>query len=176
MALTREKKEEIIEDLKQKFTIQKAIVLVDFEGLDSKSLFKLRDELKELKCQFQVIKKTLFKKTLETLKEKSLAKKIGQIKGQLALAFGLEDEMSPSKICYQFSQKNENLRILGGILGNEFLEKEKIIEFAKLPSRAELLARLVGSLSAPISNLANVLQGNIKGLIYVLAKAKMNNE
>jgi len=65
-----------------------------------------------------------------------------------------------------------NLKILGGIFKNEFVEAEKIIELAKLPTREELLARLVGSISAPISNFINVLEANIKGLIYVLTKAK----
>jgi len=65
-----------------------------------------------------------------------------------------------------------NLKILGGFLENKFVEAEKIIELAKLPTREELLARLVGSISAPISNFINVLEANIKGLIYVLTKAK----
>ena len=84
-----------------------------------------------------------------------------------------KDEISPTKTIFQFSRIDPNLKILGGFLENKFVEAEKIIELAKLPTREELLARLVGSISAPISNFVNVLKANIKGLIFVLKQIKI---
>jgi large subunit ribosomal protein L10 len=172
MPKSREEKQKIIEDLKEKLQKQKVVVLVDFSGLDSKPLATLREEFKKSDSCFQVVKKTLLKKALDALNQKNLLEKIEEIKGQLALGFGFADEVTPAKICYQLQKENENLKILGGILGNEFVEKEKVVELAKLPSRQELLARLVGSLQSPISNLINICKNNIKGLIGVLNAIK----
>jgi len=88
------------------------------------------------------------------------------------LVFGYKDEISLTKIIYQFAEANPNLKILGGFLENQFRTAEEIITLAQLPTKEELLSGLVRSVSAPISNFINVLQGNIKGLIIVLAKAK----
>lgn len=172
MPKTKEQKEKIIEDLAENLQKQKSIVFIDFSGCDSKFLFNLRDELQKSNCLLKIAKKTLFKKALENLEMKNISKKINQIKVQLALIFGFGDEIVPFKICYQFSRENENLKILGGIFGNEFLEKEKATELAQLPSRDELWARLIGSLQSPVSNFVNVLKGNIKGLIYALSAIK----
>ena len=172
MPKTKTEKQKIIEGLEKKIKTQKSIIFVDFSNLDSKSLFDLRERLEESKCLLQVAKKTLLEKTLEKLGKKTLAEKIKQIKTQLALVFGLEDEIVPAKVCYQFSQENENLKILGGVFNEEFLEKEKVIELAQLPSKQELLSRFIGSLKSPISNIKNVLEGNIKGLICVLDAIK----
>lgn len=172
MPKTRERKKASIEDLKEAMAQQKAVVFVDFQGVDSKALFKLRDDLKKENCRLTVVKKTLLKKSLESLGEKELAGKIDEVEGQLALVFGFQDEITPAKICYNFSTENENLKILAGLSEKEFLAKEKVVELANLPSREELLSRLVYSLIAPVSQLVNVLKGNIKGLVYVLARAK----
>lgn len=172
MALTREKKAKIIEGLKEKIEKQKAAVFVDFSKLESKFLFRLREELQKSNCLLQVAKKTLLKKALEELKEKNLSEKIESLRGQLAIVFGFGDEIIPAKISYQFTQENENLKILGGIFENKFVDKERVIELAQLPSREELRVRVVGSLSSPIFNFINVLKDNIKGLIYVISRIK----
>ncbi|MCD6500775.1 50S ribosomal protein L10 [bacterium] len=173
MAKSREQKQKIIEDLKEKIQKQKSIVFVDFSGLQAPILWQLREELKELEGSFQVVKKTLLKNILKNLKKEDFLEEIEKIKGQLALAFGFEDEIAPFRICYKIAKDNENLKILGGILGNEFLTPEKVMEIAQLPTREEFLARLVGSLQSPISGLANILKGNLRKLIYILSQIKV---
>ncbi len=172
MAKTKTQKQKIIEDLEKKIPYHKSIILVDFSGLDSKSLFDLRERLAESNCLLEVAKKTLLKKTFEKLGKKNLSEKIEEIKTQLALVFNPEDEIIASKICYQFSKENENLKIIGGIIDDNFLEKEKIIELAQLPSKQELLAGVIGGLERTISRLINALEFNIKGLVYTLGVIK----
>ena len=172
MPKIREEKQKIIEDLKEKLQTKKSIVLVNYKGLDSKTLSALREDFKKSNGCFQVVKKTLLGKALEKLNKKDILEKVSQISGELALGIGFEDEIPPFKICYKYSQENENLKILGGVLGDEFVEKEKVLELAKLPSKEELLAKLVGSLKNPISKFTSVLGNNIKGLVYVLANVK----
>ncbi len=167
MAKTKEQKKEIIKDLKEKLKQQKSIILVDYKGLDSVNLFKLRDELKESDCQLKVIKKTLLKQSLQ---DGVFKEKLDDIQGQIALIFGFQDEITPAKICYSYSKNHDNLNIIGGIVGEEFSEKEHIIQLAKLPSKEELLFRLVGSLKFPINGFVHSLKGNLSNFVMVLSE------
>ncbi len=172
MAKTKEQKNKILQELKEKIAEQKAMIFVDFTGLKVKDLFRLRNELREKNSQFLVSKKTLIKKALQ---ENKIEANPEEMNGEIALVFGFEDELAPIKIIYNFSKQNDNLKILGGYIESqkqEFLNSEAIITLGQLPSKQELLARFVGTISAPISNFNHVLQANIKGLIYVLAKVK----
>lgn len=168
MAKTKEQKQAAIKDLKEKIAASKASVFIDFSNVDSKALFKLRDDLKKEGCNMMVTKKTLLKRVLDSMGENDLAKKIGEIKGQLALVFGFEDEIAPSRICYEAGKENENIKLLAGVLGSEYQKKEQVLELAKLPSRQELLGRLVGSLNSPVSRFVHVLKGNLNNLVYAL--------
>lgn len=172
MAKTKEQKQEIIKDLEENINRQKAMVFVNFSRVDSKSLFNLRERLLKEDCLLKITKKTLLQKALEKSDRKDLAEKINEIENQLALVFGFKDLLSPGKVCYRFSRENENLKILGGLIEGEFLRPEKVIELAQLPPREEILARMAGALKSPLSNFVYVLEGNIKGLLHVLAKAK----
>jgi len=78
------------------------------------------------------------------------------------------DEVAAPKIIAKMAKINENLKIKGGLLGTEILNEEQMMNLAKLPSKEELLAKLVGSLNAPINGFVNVLAGNIRGLVNVL--------
>ena len=168
MALTRQQKQEIINDLKEKISRQKTMIFVDFTGLKVKDLFELRRRLRESNSLFKVSKRTLLKIVFKDFSS-SLAQKIEELEGELGVIFGFGDEISVVKTTSDFSSENDKLKILGGFFEGKFVEKEMIIELGKISSKKELLSRLVGSISAPISNFVNVLESNIKGLVYVLS-------
>jgi len=169
MALTKAQKQKIIADLKDKIAKQKAMVLIGITGLKVKDISDLRKKLKTEEGNLKVVKKTLIEKAF---KENNLEFDKNKYKEEIALVLGFKDEILPAKTVYQFGLANEKLKILGGFLEGKFKEAEEIIALAQLPTKEGLLAKLVGSIASPISGLINVLQGNIKGLITVLAKAK----
>ena len=169
MALTKAQKQKVLEDLKDKIARQKAMILVGITGVKVKDLTILRRELKANQGELKVAKKNLVD---IALKEKKMDFEKDKFKMEMGLAFGFEDEIMPARLVYQLSRKIENLKILGGFIENEFKDAEEIIKLAQLPSRIELLAKLTRSVASPISGLVNVLQGNIKGLLRVLAQAK----
>ena len=171
MPKTKEQKQEIIKELKEKVEKQKALVFLDFTGLKMDKITELRKEMKEKNCEFKVVKKTLVQLILKEL-DPEIGKKIQELEGQIGVAFGYKDEVSPFKIAGDLSETTDNLSLLAGLIGKDFLEKEKALTLSKLPSKEELLARTVGSLRAPISNFVNVLQGNMRGLVYVLSSIK----
>lgn len=173
MALTKEQKKKILANLKEKIEKQKVMIFADFTGLKVKDFASLRKKLKKEENEIKVAKKTLIQIALKELKGETLQNfDVQNLRGQVALVFGYRDEISPAKTVYQFGLTNTNLKILGGIFEKNFIQAEKIIELAQLPTKEELLARLVGSISAPISNFVNVLEANIKGLLFALSAIK----
>ena len=167
MPLKKEEKKKIVEELKTKIQKQKLIVFFDFSGIKTKDLSELRKGLKESENELKITKKSLAQIAFKGL---GFDIDFKRIKSQLALIFGFKDEILPAKILYHFSQKNPSLKILGGIFQKSFVETEKIVELAELPTREELLAGLVGSISSPISNLVYILKANIKGLVYIFRR------
>ena len=169
MALSRQKKEEVIEKVKEKITRQRVGVFVDFAGLKVNDFSALREKLRKEDSEIKVVKKTLLG---IAFKKANLDFNPRELKGEMAVVFGYRDEVSAPKIVWQLSKKFPQLKVAGGLIENRFVGSEKIIELAKLPSREQLLARLAGAISSPLSGLVVVLEGNIKGLLRVLAKAK----
>ncbi len=169
MPLTKDQKQKIIEDLKGKFSRQKAIIFTNIQGLKVKHLTDLRKRLKKEEIDYKMVKKTLFKIAApKNFPEIELKGK----EGEIAIAFDYKDEISPAKILYKFSRENENLKIIGGIIDGRFFEKEEIVSLAKLPQKEQLLAKLVGTINAPMAGLVNVLKGNLRNLVYLLSAIK----
>lgn len=166
----KDKKEQIIQDLIDKFSRQKAVIFTDYTGLKVHQLVVLRKKLRAEGIDYQVAKKTLIDLALEKSGLKKIKTK--DLPGQIGLVFGYGDEIQPAKIVYQFSQTNEAMKILSGLVKGEYLENQAIKALAKLPSREELLAQLIGAISAPLTGLVNSLEYNLRGLIYVLKNLK----
>ena len=80
--------------------------------------------------------------------------------------------MAPAKILEQFSKTNGAVKIIGGVIERKFITAAEVIALAKLPSKQELLAKLVGTINAPISGFVNVLAGNLRGFVQVLNAIK----
>lgn len=169
MPISKNKKKEIIEELKEKLAKQKSLVFVDFTGVKVKDLSLFRKRLKEGDNELRVAKKTLAQ---IVFKEKGIKVDVKKLKGEIGFIFGYNDEVSSAKKAWQFSKENQNLKILGGVIGDEVFDFEKMTAIAQLPSKEELLAKLVGSINAPVSNFVYALNYNIKGLVQVLSKIK----
>jgi len=157
MALTKEKKQKSLTDLKSYIAKQKSIVFVDFAKVNSKDLFALRKSLKEAGCNLKVAKKTLARIAFGQSNISFWNKIKKNLPGQLALVFGIEDEIAPARISNKFLKVNENFKILGGIFENRFIDKERVLVLANIPTRDELLSKLVGSLASSMTNFVRVL-------------------
>jgi|SRR3989344_1475716 len=174
MAKTRQQKEDFIKNFKENLEKAKSLVFVHFDGLKVKEIEELRKLFRAEKVEYVVAKKTLVKKAfaeagIENYDPATLKKEVG-------VAFGIQDEVAPARIIQKFSKDHEALRAFGGILEHSFVGQEKIVELSKLPSREELLAKVVGSMNAPISGFVNVLAGNLRSLVYVLTAVKNSKQ
>lgn len=157
MALTKKQKTKQIDSLKGNISKQKSVIFVDFSKVASKDLFSLRKNLKEAGCNLKIAKKTLVRIAFGQSNISYWNKIKSSIPGQLALVFGIEDEIAPARIANTFAKTQENFKILGGIFESRFIGKEKVLELASIPPRNELLGRLVGSIYSPVSRFVRVL-------------------
>jgi len=170
MALTKKEKEKIVKELKEKIEKQKIIIFVNFAGLNVQDFSELRRGLKSVEGEIKAAKKTLMK---IALKDQGIDFEPKNLEGELAMVFGYRDEIMPAKKVWQFFQQKEKPEILAGIIDGQLIEKEKIVELAKLPSREELLARLAGSVSWPLKGLLGALQGNIRNFISIIYQCQL---
>ncbi|MBI4652657.1 50S ribosomal protein L10 [Candidatus Kuenenbacteria bacterium] len=170
MAKTKEQKQKIVEQLIDKLSQIKSAIFVNYYGLKVNELQKLRKLYKKQKIDFLVTKKKLFKLCLEKTNFKNIDFK--KAEGELGVVLSYEDEVAPAKILKDFQKEHKILKINGGILEKSFIGPDKILSLAQLPSKQELLAKIIGGINAPISGFVNVLAGNLRNFIGVLGAIK----
>ena len=167
MPKTKEQKADQIQALKNKLESNKVTVLAEFTGLSVADMTELRRKAREQNLSFQVVKNTLLTKAAEEAGVKDL--NISKIARQIAISTSEDDEVAVSKLMYEFAKsKEDKFKIYLGVIENKVVSVETIIQLAQLPTREELLARVVGSLNAPISGFVRVLGGPLQGFYNVV--------
>jgi large subunit ribosomal protein L10 len=164
MPKTKEQKASITKDLTDYFARQKSVVFIDFRGLGNKAIVGIRGEIRKEALEYKVAKKTLLRRAL---KDAGLPE-LPYLEGEIAVVFGFSDEVAPARLLHGLAKTNDKLKVLGGILENAFIGKDEVVALAKIPSKQELFARLVGTINAPVQNFVYVLNGNIGNFVRVL--------
>ena len=162
MAKTKSDKVEILkrlmEDLKKR-----VIALMDYQGLSAEEISELRDSLFEQDYKMTVIKNTLLRKAA-----KELGLTIVPEADKLPLAIIVsEDEVGLAKLIEKFAGGHEKATIVGAWVDSNFIDRSNA-KLSKLASKEEILAKLVGSINAPISGFVNILAVNLRGLVSVI--------
>ena len=168
--LTKQQKIELVKGLAEKIKASKSAVFVDYKGLKVKDSTDLKKSLRKAGVEYVVVRKTLLDIALKNAGIEGAS--IKALDGQIALSLSNTDEISGAKIIDTFSKTNENVKMLGGVLGLQVMNADEVKALAKIPSKEELLAKLVGTLNAPVSGFVNVLAGNLRGLVQVLNAVK----
>ena len=157
----------VVEEMKEKLQSAQGAVLVGFTGLTVAEVTKLRRKFREGGVEYKVIKNTLTRIAADELGYNGFDE---FLEGPTAIAYSTEDVVAPAKILKEFIKetKTEAITVKVGIADGQVIDKASVDALANLPSRDELIAKIVGSMQAPISGLVNVLQGNIRNMVYVL--------
>lgn len=166
MAVTRAQKEAILKKLTEEFSKAKSVVFADYKGLTVAQATQLRRDLRAAKVDYMVAKKTLIQKAAESQGVKNIPQEM--LAGAVGVAFGMEDQIAPARVMHAFGKKNSNLPLLGAYMDGTYYDKVAVKALAILPSREELLAKLMGSLKAPIQGMVSVLNGPLRGFLQVL--------
>lgn len=174
MPKTKAQKSEIVEKLGEKLKKAKVLIFTSFsrrggKGLDFKAMEGLKRDLKGVDSEYVVLKKTLFDLVLQ---RSSFSEKVkaSEVEGSLGVLFGYGDMLEPLKVLNKLARANKAVSIYLGLKteNKEVMSKDILVELADLPSREVLLGRLAEMVRYPLSGLANVLQGNIRGLANAL--------
>jgi len=154
MAITKEKKKEIITGLENILSKSKSIVFVQFNKLLVKDASEIRRSLKDENVNYLVTKKTLLKRVLDGSKIKG---EIPALNGELALTFG-DDLIAPARSIYDFQKKLEGkVSILGGIFEGEYKSQDEMLSIASIPSLDVLRGMFVNIINSPVQRFAIAL-------------------
>jgi large subunit ribosomal protein L10 len=153
-AMDRAQKQEAIESLKSDFAGAGAVVVTHYMGLTVAEMTDLRGRLREQGAQLKVVKNTLATKALDgSIGEQGDA----LFKGPVAVAFA-PDPVSAAKVATQYAKDNDKFVVVGGLMGQQVLDKGSVTALAALPSLDQLRGKLIGLLQAPATKIAGVLQ------------------
>ena len=170
--MPNERKIQIVEQLKDNLAEAKGVVLTDYQGLSVPEVEVLRRNLQEANANYQVVKNTLLNLALKDSGSR-FTNNDSRFTGPTAIVLSHEDEIKPLKALCDFAKEHEALQIKGGFFEGAWMMAEKLKEIASLPSREELLAKLLGMMQSPITKLVIVGKSNQINLVRVLqAKAR----
>lgn len=171
MARSKESKRTVLSSLEEHIAKSTSVVFASVQGLKVSESEILRRQARAEKLGLQMAKKTLLRtafsgKGFDDVDFKSMD-------GEIVATFSYADEVAPARVLSKFAKDHENLKILGGLMvsapaGSRVMDAGAVIRLSKLPTRDELLAKLVGSLASPLSGMVNVLNGNLRGFVQVL--------
>jgi large subunit ribosomal protein L10 len=174
MAITREKKEQILQELTDHFSRAKSVVFAKNLGLSVAEVSALRRVLRENGIVFKVSKKTLFRKAAEAQGIKNFSEDV--LDGAVGAAFCFDDEIAPAKILAKFLKDTKKIDLVAGILEGKALTGEEVKDLAKLPSKEELISKFMGSLQAPLSGFVGVSSNLLSGFVRALDQVRQQKE
>ncbi len=170
--MARPEKVAEVEAIAQWIQTAQSMVLADFSGLTVLQMTEFRRTCRAKSVDCRVVKNRLARIAAD---KADLAILKDHLNGPIAIMFGRESQIDPAKITVDFAKNNEAMEIKGGFLDGEYLDKSQIIALSKVPSKDELIAKMMGSINSPLRGLAVVMNGVVGALartIDAVAKQK----
>ncbi len=169
---TSEKKK-IIEDLHEKLSRAKVVILTDYKGLDVSAINDLRRNLRAAGIEYQVVKNTLLIRASEDT-DAALIKET--FKGPNAVALSFDDPVAPAKVLIKFAEENKNLEIKKGVMDGKVLDLNRIQMLSVLPSRELLLSQVLSAMNGVSSAFVRALNNVLERFVIVLQAIKEQKE
>ena len=156
---------DMLEKVKGSLEASKGVFVVDYRGLTVKEAQELRRALREANAHMKVYKSNIVRIALN---EAEMPNIDDMLKGTCAYVFYEKDPVEAAKVLKQEADKLKKMQILGGIADGKAISAEEALAYAELPSRDELLAKLVYVIGSPLSGIAQVCAGPARGLVTAL--------
>ena len=165
MSANLEAKKQVVEEIKEKIQNSKSVIFVDYKGLTVAEVSALRNKFREAGAEYKVYKNTLVRKALNELGVDAFD---ADLNGPTATAFG-PDETGAAKIFVQaVKEMPEKIVLKSAYVDNAYIDVQGVKALAEMPSREELIAKMLGSMQAPIANFAGVLSAMLRGVVVAL--------
>ena len=150
----RQVKEVKVAEIKEKLAKAKGVVLSQYQGLNVEEDTELRKNLREVGVEYKVYKNTL---VILAAKELGIEGIVTHLKGSISLAFGYEEPTVAARVLNEFAKTHKKLELKAALIEGKIFDSAEVNALALIPSRDVLIAKLLGSFKAPLSNLAYLL-------------------
>lgn len=169
MALSKEKKAEVVSEVAELLAKSKLTVIAEYPGTTVKAMQALRAEATGSNTIIRIVKNRLIIKVIEANQDlKSVD--TSAIKGQLLYAFNSDDEVSPAQVLANFTKVETQINFVGAITADgQMMSADDVKVLAALPGKEQLRAQLVGTIGAPLSSFVSVLSGNLRSFLNVVS-------
>ncbi len=171
--MKRSEKEQIIASVKEKVLRAQGMYFADFTGVTVEQVTELRREFRKSNIDYQVVKNTLARKALESVT--GYDKVYDKLVGHTAIAFAYDDPVAPAKIIKKFREKHNKLTVKACILEKQVFDGTQLETIARMPSRPEVIAGILGTLQSPVSGIVGTIHAvmqNLVGVIDAIEKKK----
>jgi large subunit ribosomal protein L10 len=165
LAISREKKEQLVSWYTDLFSRSSAAILTNYRGLTVADISQLRRKLQETRSEYHVTQNRLMKLAL---KEAKLPVPEELLEGPTATGFCFEEVPAVAKVLLDFSRESKVLVIKGGLLGDRIISADEVTSLAELPPREILLAQVLGTIQGPAGGISRAVAGSIRSILYVL--------
>jgi len=169
----REAKTQVVDEIKNMLKSSSSVVLVDYRGITVEEATRMRRQLSDAGVKYKVYKNTLVDIAAKEAGIENLSK---YLSGPTAMALSFKDPVAPAKQIAENIKKLNKMQIKAGILEGKVIDEQQVKTLAELPSKQELVAKLLGTLNAPVANLVGVLSGPQRALVYALNSIKNGKE
>ncbi len=152
-------KSQVVAEIVEKLQKSSSTIVVDYKGLTVEEVTELRKKMREAGVEYKVYKNTLVRRAAQEVGISEFNDEL--LVGTNAIAFGYDDPIAPARVIKDFMEAHPKMKLKMGVVEGEFYNKAQIVEFANIPPEV-LLAKLLGSLKAPMSNFVYLLDAMIK--------------
>jgi len=167
--MKKDKKQELISELNEKFGRAKAAILTEYKGLTVAEITELRNELRKNQLEYKVIKNTLAIRAAAGTSAEVLIK---YLEGPTGIVLGYSDPVLPAKTVVEYAKKRDKLKVKFGIVEGQLADANQLKAIAALPSRDELLSRMAAGFQAPATQMARLLSATVARFAYAMSALK----
>ena len=170
-----ELKQQAVAEIKERFEKAKSVVIVDYRGINVEQVTELRKQFRTAGVEYVVLKNTLVRRVID---EMGLSALDGVLEGPSAFAFGYADPVAPAKVVSDFVSKTkcEHITVKAGVVDGEVIDAAGVKVLADLPPKEVLIAKMLGSFNAPITNFVGVLSATLRSLVYAIDAIRKQKE
>jgi large subunit ribosomal protein L10 len=171
--MIQEDKEKVVAELHKVFTEAKGVFLTDFTGITVESINELRRQLAKENVQYHVVKNTLARRSIQGLPVQNLE---SYLTGPTGISYSFDDALLPGKALKTFRKKTDLMPLKAAVIGGAVYDSDTAEKMLTLPSKEVLVAKLLGTLNAPIPGLVFVLSGVLRNFVCVLDVIRKKKE
>lgn len=171
--MARPEKEAAVQEITDVFQRATSVFITDYKGLNVENLSQLRSNCREASVEYRVVKNTLAR---IAARNAGVEEMVDHFVGPSAIAFTFDDPSSPARVISDFAKKNNKPTIKVSLFEGAFYGPDRVEDIAALPSKQELLARVVGGLNAPIQGFVGTLNGLLSKFVRTLDAVREQKE